>query len=240
MINNLNRIHLQWFTEEGEPGAYVAQFPDHLKKNEYLGGFKTLGELGDDVVAMKAKYDAIETPPKTAGEYEFNAVDLPDGLEGKEEGEKAFREMAIAAKLNKTQAKVLYSQLQQMAITKYGKDQQIEMTKKEEAKTARDKLTAGLKTEWGNDYPVKVELAKRAMKAFADEDFHKVLEETLLPDGTKLGDSSGMIKAMVRVAEKIGEDQLGPGAPGAPPKGESAVLNERYPSMKDMPDRNEG
>ena len=238
MINNLNQVDLQWFAE-GDPPAHMAQFPDHLKDNEYLGSFKTLGELGDSVVAMKAKYDAVEYAPKNEADYEFDKVEMPEGSEFTAEGDAAVRAMAKKAGLTKAQAKGVYSWLEQTVIAEDGKSKAATETKKEEAKVAHEKLVSGLKAEFGDNYDSKVELAKRAMKAFADPAFHKVLEETILPDGTKIGDSPGMIKAMVKIAEKIGEDELGPGGPGIP-KDVKTALNERYPSMADMPDRNEG
>jgi len=242
--NDLTKVDLQWFAEgdtppanEGSP-AWMAQLPDDYKQDEGLSKFATIGDFAKDYKDKAGKVASFEYAPENEADYEFDKVKMPEGSEFTDEGDAAVRAMAKKAGLTKAQAKSVYSWLEQTVIAEDTKNKEAAETKKAEAKAAREKLTAGLKAEFGDNYPAKIELAKRAMKTFADVEFHKVLEETLLPDGTKLGDSPGMIKAMVNIAEKIGEDVLGPGAPGVP-KDQNAILNEAYPSMKDMPERNE-
>lgn len=180
-------------------------------KVEELGkGYKNLEKLlgrekvplptGDEDEEGWARWYAAMGRPEGPDKYEFKRPDLPQDLQYDEDTEKAFREWAHINGLNKKQANNLYdayvkTQIERHAAWHNGQKQ------------SRTKIEGDLRREYGNQYDGKVNLAKTAIREFADPDYLAWLDES------GMGNDPRMIRAWIRVGEKMtGETKL-KGAP---------------------------
>lgn len=138
--------------------------------------------------------------PEKPDEYEFERPDLPQDLPYDEESEKAFREWAHINGLNKKQAKNLYDAYVKTQVDRHAEYHNLQ-------KQSRAKIEGDLRREYGNQYEGKVALAKSAIQSFTDPDYRQFLDES------GLGNDPRMIRAWIRVGEKMNGESKLKGAP---------------------------
>jgi len=156
--------------------------------------------------------DKIPVPNKHATDEDWNEVfkrlgapDTPDGYkynfkdqEVDENSVKAFNETAHRLGLLPKQAEGLikfYNELNQ------NQSQSLE----EQAAQAQMRTEAELKKEFGPQYSKRLDQAKKLAVNSLGEDF---LNDTILKDGSRLGDNLTVIKAFSELADKLSEDPI--------------------------------
>jgi len=111
---------------------------------------------------------------------------------------KAFNETAHRLGLLPKQAERLIKFYNEM-----NQDAQAVQTKSAEARQIE--VETELKKEFGSEYNKRLEQAKKvAVETFGTE----MLNNTILQDGTRLGDNIEVIKAMSMLADKLSEDEI--------------------------------
>lgn len=140
--------------------------------------------------------------PEAPDKYEFQRPDLPQDLPYDEEMEKDFRAWAHKNGLNKRQANNFYDGFVKRQVERHA-------AYHDHQKQSRAKVEMDLRREHGAQYEGKVALARTAIQQFADPDYRAFLDES------GLGNDPRMIRAWIRVGEKMtGETRL-KGAPQA-------------------------
>ena len=198
----------------GDKPAWLAQLPTNLKDNASLAGFKTIGDFAQahldtsakvtELEGIKAKFDTLPKAPAKPEEYVF------DKIEGIDEGLlNEARPEFLKAGLSNDQAKAvvtLEASLMKKRMEAYA------------AQSERDRLTAetGLKTEWGDKYPAKVENMKRFLTEFSKgfKIGDKPADVTEFLVRSRLGNDPFFIRFMDAVSSKIGEDTSPSGGSG--------------------------
>lgn len=158
----------------------------------------------EDEEGWKRWYDAAGRP-EAPDKYEFKRPDgLPSDLPYDQEMEDHFRTWAHINGLNQRQAGNLYdtfvkSQLERHSAWETGRKQE------------RAKIEGDLRREYGGQYEQKVNLARVALRQYADPDYLRWLDES------GMGNDPRMIRAWIRVGESnVGETKLKGNAPAAP------------------------
>ena len=193
---------------------WKASLSDEVRADKSLENIKDIESLaksyvhaqklvGADKIPVPNKFatdkdwDAVYSKlgrPETADGYKYN---LPEDQKVDEEGLKVFSEHAHKLGLLPTQAE---------GMVKFYND----MRSKElaaadtTALAARENAMNELKTEYGQAYDQKTAKAYNLVQ----EHFPKGIMNLNLEDGTKIGDHPAMIRAMVSIAEKMGEDNI--------------------------------
>lgn len=172
----------------------------YMNLEKLLGREKVPVPVDDNDEEGWNRWYAATGRPEGPDKYEFERPELPQDLPYDEDSEKAFREWSHINGLNKKQAKNLYdayvkTQVERHAAYHTGQKQ------------ARAKIEGDLRREYGNQYEGKVALAKTAIQEFTDPDYRAYLDET------GMGNDPRLIRAWIRVGEKMtGETKL-KGAP---------------------------
>lgn len=134
--------------------------------------------------------------PEDPEKYEFKRPDLPTDLPYDEDTEKAFRNWAHQNGLNRKQANNLYDAFVKTQVERHAEYHNHQ-------KQSRAKIEIDLRREHGSAYEGKVNLAKTAIREFADPDYLAWLDES------GMGNDPRMIRAWIKVGEKMtGETQL--------------------------------
>jgi hypothetical protein len=167
-----------------------------------LGTEKVPRPTSDDDEEGWERWYAASGRPDSEDKYEFKRPELPSDLPYDEEAEKNFRTWAKANGLNKRQASNLYdayakTQMERHAAYHTGQKQ------------ARSKIEQDLRREHGQQYEGKVNLARQAIREFADPDYMRWLDET------GAGNDPRVIRSWIRVGEKMSGDTKLKGAPAA-------------------------
>lgn len=160
--------------------------------------------------------------PEDPEKYEFKRPDLPNDLPYDEDTEKAFRNWAHKNGLNKRQANNLYDAFVKTQVERHA-------AYNDHQKQSRAKIEIDLRREYGNGYDGKVNLAKTAIREFADPDYLAWLDES------GMGNDPRMIRAWIKVGEKMtGETQLrGKPAPEAQPADLDRAIADFRDKFKD-------
>jgi hypothetical protein len=189
---------------EWAPAKYWDPNTKSVKYEELGKGYQSLEKLlgrekvpvptgDDDQEGWERLYRAAGKPEKP-DDYEFERPDrMPEDLAYDEDTEKNFRAWAHANGLNKKQAKALYDGYVKTQIERHGAwhDQQ---------KQVRATAEMALRREYGGAYEGKLQLAKTALREFADPDYLKYLDES------GRGNDPREIRAWIRIGEKMGGD----------------------------------
>ena len=130
--------------------------------------------------------------PDTADDYK---IDYGKGNDGSNELSVGFREAAYIAGLSQTQVEQIFNW--------YGEATE-KATQDNDSKFESDKTNAeeSLKKEWGEKFDANVELAKRVIGEFGDEDFSEFLENS------GLGNNPSMVKFLHSIGSVSGEDNF--------------------------------
>jgi len=228
---------------DGDRPAWTEQLADDLKGHEGLTRFETLTDLGKAYVDLEGKaknsvqllgenpsdeeratfFNQLGRPEAPEG-YELKRPDLPEGINYSEEDEKAFRQFAHEQGLTNAQAKSIFDLYHSRVTDTY---QKLEQARKE----AREQAETRLKGEWGDKYDGNVELAKRAVRHFGDEDFNRFL------DASGFGDNPALIKVFHKIAQAVSEDLIeagatSPGGKQGPERTDGGTPMLSFPSME--------
>jgi len=133
--------------------------------------------------------------PETADEYKFN---LPKETKLDENSLKAYKEQAHKLGLLPHQADGIIQYYNELANS-------ADMDTNSKAETARLEAEQTLRKEFGPAYSNKLKAARQLASATLGEDF---LDNTLLKNGSKVGDDPTVVKAFAELAGKLSEDTI--------------------------------
>ena len=193
---------------------FKSLIPESFKEEKSLENFDNMEDLlksylhvqkmvGADKIPVPNKYATDEDwkevftrlgAPKTPEDYKYSFKD--DEVDPKQL--KTFNETAHRLGLLPKQAEALvkyYNNINQ------SHSEQLEA----QAITAQEKTEADLKKEFGPQFNKRLDQAKRLATNTLGEEF---LNNTVLKDGSRLGDNLEVIKAFSNLAEKLSEDEI--------------------------------
>jgi len=193
---------------------FKSLIPESFKEEKSLENFDNMEDLlksylhaqkmvGADKIPVPNKYATDEDwkevftrlgAPKTPEDYKYSFKD--DEVDSKQL--KTFNETAHRLGLLPKQAEALvkyYNNLNQ------SHSEQLEA----QAITAQEKTEADLKKEFGPQFNKRLDQAKRLATNTLGEEF---LNNTVLKDGSRLGDNLEVIKAFSNLADKLSEDEV--------------------------------
>jgi len=201
-------------TEQPKQTNFQDLIPESFREEKSLSNFNNMEDFVKSYLHAQKLVgaDKIPVPNKHATDEDWNEVfkrlgapDTPDGYkynfkdqEVDENSVKAFNETAHRLGLLPKQAEGLikfYNELNQ------NQSQSLE----EQAATAQMNTEAELKKEFGPQYAKRLDQAKKLAVNSLGEDF---LNDTILKDGSRLGDNLTVIKAFSELADKLSEDPI--------------------------------
>lgn len=165
----------------------------------------TLPEKPDDAEGWSGVYKALGRPD-SADKYDLRDPAPETGIKVDAELKKWFGEKAHAYGLSNQQAAKLYDDWNALAGER-GKASAAALT------AQATEATAALKKEWGDAFPVKLQLAEQALNHYGGEDVAKFLTEKGLQNDPRI----------VRMFAKMGDQLAEDGVIGRAPGGDSAV-----------------
>ena len=202
-------------TQEETKIDFKSLIPDEYKEDKALANFQDMNQfvksylhaqkmVGLDKIPVPNKYATDEDwkevykrlgAPEKADQYKYK-FDKDQQVD--ENALKAFNEVAHRNGLLPKQAESIvkfYNELNQQALSKEAS--QIDATRLESE--------AVLKTDFGAEYNKRLDQAKRLAVATLGSEF---LNNTILKNGSKLGDNVSLIKAFSSLADKLSEDEI--------------------------------
>ena len=202
-------------TQEETKVDFKSLIPDEYKEDKALANFQDMNQfvksylhaqkmVGLDKIPVPNKYATDEDwqevykrlgAPEKADQYKYK-FDKDQQVD--ENALKAFNEVAHRNGLLPKQAESIvkfYNELNQQALSK--ETSQIDATRLESE--------AVLKTEFGAEYNKRLDQAKRLAVSTLGSEF---LNNTILKNGSKLGDNVSLIKAFSSLADKLSEDEI--------------------------------
>jgi len=153
-------------------------------------------QMGDNIPAPKTDedwdtvYTKLGRPEEPTG-YEFEQIEMPQGMEHDTAGEDYFRTTVHQAGLNDRQAKALHKSYYQLMVQRHA-----DATRAQEH--ARQEAERSLRLEQGPAYDQFVGQAKSALRTYATPEFLKRLDET------GLGNDPNMLKVFGRIGKDMG------------------------------------
>ena len=144
----------------------------------------------DDWKEVFKKLGAPETPDQYKYSFKEGEVD-PQSLKG-------FNETAHKLGLLPKQAEGLikfYNELNQNAV----------QSEQVQASAARTEAETTLKKEFGPEFNKRIDQAKSLAHSTLGQEF---LNNTILKDGSRLGDNVALVKAFSQLADKLSEDEI--------------------------------
>ena len=202
-------------TQEEPKVDFKSLIPDEYKEDKALANFQDMNQfvksylhankmVGLDKIPKPNKYATDEDwkevykklgAPEKADQYKYK---FDEGQEVDENALKAFNEVALKNGLLPKQAQSIvkfYNELNQQALSKEAS--QIDATRLESETV--------LKKDFGVEYNKRLDQAKRLAVATLGSEF---LNNTILKNGSKLGDNVALIKAFSSLADKLSEDEI--------------------------------
>ena len=186
---------------------------EDLRSNESLAKFTSLdglaksyinaeGMVGKDKIVMPTTddewgqaYDKLGRP-ETAAAYELN---YPEGVDGTDEISTAFKDAAHKAGLSQNQIAQIHDWYN-------GTSSELAASQKLQNEQKHVEAESNLKGEWGEKYSSNVEVAKRVVAEFGDEEFSQFINES------GLGNNTGMIKFLHKIGSVVSEDNVEDGS----------------------------
>ena len=188
--------------------------PEEYREEKSLSNFKDMGDFVKSYLSAQkiVGADKIPVPNKFATEDDWKAVFSKLGAPDKPEDYKySFKDgeldKDLVASFNVEAHRLGLLPRQAESLIKYYNDfaegNSIQATQK--AAETRLNTENTLKKEFGPQYAKRLDQAKRLASSTLGNDF---LENTILQDGSKLGDNLNVVKAFSDLAEKLSEDEV--------------------------------
>ena len=205
----------QPITQEEPKIDFKSLIPDEYKEDKALANFEDMNQFVKSYLHAQKMVglDKIPVPNKYATDEDWQEVykrlgapEKPDQYKYKfakdqkvdEASLKAFNEVAQKNGLLPKQAESIvkfYNELNQQSVNQ-------EASKIDAARLESETV---LKTEYGSEYNKRLDQAKRLASQTLGADF---LNNTILKNGSKLGDNVSLIKAFSTLADKLSEDEI--------------------------------
>ena len=188
--------------------------PEEYKGEKSLSNFKDMNDFVKSYLSAQkiVGADKIPVPNKFATEDDWKAVFNKLGAPEKPEDYKYnFKEGEVDQELlstfNQQAHKLGLLPQQAESLIKFYNDLNEGSSVQAEEKAAQTRLHTEneLKKEFGPQYVKRLDQAKRLASSTLGNDF---LENTLLADGSRLGDNLNVVKAFSELAEKLSEDEV--------------------------------
>ena len=188
--------------------------PEEYRGEKSLSNFKDMNDFVKSYLSAQkiVGADKIPVPNKFATEDDWKAVFNKLGAPEKPEDYKYnFKEGEVDQELlstfNQQAHKLGLLPQQAESLIKFYNDLNEGSSVQAEQKAAQTRLHTEneLKKEFGPQYVKRLDQAKRLASSTLGNDF---LENTLLADGSRLGDNLNVVKAFSNLAEKLSEDEV--------------------------------
>ena len=188
--------------------------PEEYRGEKSLSNFKDMNDFVKSYLSAQkiVGADKIPVPNKFATEEDWKAVFNKLGAPEKPEDYKYnFKEGEVDQELlstfNQQAHKLGLLPQQAESLIKFYNDMNEGSSVQAEEKAAQTRLHTEneLKKEFGPQYVKRLDQAKRLASSTLGNDF---LENTLLADGSRLGDNLNVVKAFSELAEKLSEDEV--------------------------------
>ena len=188
--------------------------PEEYRGEKSLSNFKDMNDFVKSYLSAQkiVGADKIPVPNKFATEDDWKAVFNKLGAPEKPEDYKYnFKEGEVDQELlstfNQQAHKLGLLPQQAESLIKFYNDMNEGSSVQAEEKAAETRLHTEneLKREFGPQYTKRLDQAKRLASSTLGNDF---LENTLLADGSRLGDNLNVVKAFSNLAEKLSEDEV--------------------------------
>ena len=188
--------------------------PEEYRGEKSLSNFKDMNDFVKSYLSAQkiVGADKIPVPNKFATEDDWKAVFNKLGAPEKPEDYKYnFKEGEVDQELlstfNQQAHKLGLLPQQAESLIKFYNDLNEGSSVQAEEKAAQTRLHTEneLKKEFGPQYVKRLDQAKRLASSTLGNDF---LENTLLADGSRLGDNLNVVKAFSELAEKLSEDEV--------------------------------
>ena len=188
--------------------------PEEYRGEKSLSNFKDMNDFVKSYLSAQkiVGADKIPVPNKFATEEDWKAVFNKLGAPEKPEDYKYnFKEGEVDQELlstfNQQAHKLGLLPQQAESLIKFYNDLNQGSSVQAEEKAAQTRLHTEneLKKEFGPQYVKRLDQAKRLASSTLGNDF---LENTLLADGSRLGDNLNVVKAFSDLAEKLSEDEV--------------------------------
>jgi len=202
-------------TEQPKEVDFQSLIPEAYKEEKSLHNFSNMDDfvksylhsqklVGADKIAIPNKYSTDEDwkkvykqlgTPETGEGYKYK---LPEDHQIEDDTLKNFSNEAVKLGLLPNQANGVMNYYNE--IIKQGLSDQAA-----QQKTAQDEAVVELRKEFGASYQKEIQSAKNLVHATLGKEF---IDNSLLQDGTRLGDNPTVIKAFAKLANKLSEDDI--------------------------------
>jgi hypothetical protein len=181
-----------------DPSLSTIKDIDGLAKS-YVHSQKMIG--ADKVMAPREDWGDSEWSdffektgrPSTAADYSQPEVELPDGYSVPDETIKELKDKFHEAGLSDKQAKILTSHYMESGAKAYSDNNSNHESQQNEAIEA-------LRSDYGRDYDLNVELARSALNKFGSQELTEYL------DSSGFGNNPHLIRAFVNIGKSVLED----------------------------------
>ena len=200
--------------EETTQNNFQDLIPEEYRGEKSLSNFKDMNDFVKSYLSAQkiVGADKIPVPNKFATEEDWKAVFNKLGAPEKPEDYKYnFKEGEVDQELlstfNQQAHKLGLLPQQAESLIKFYNDMNEGSSVQAEEKATQTRLHTEneLKKEFGPQYVKRLDQAKRLASSTLGNDF---LENTLLADGSRLGDNLNVVKAFSDLAEKLSEDEV--------------------------------
>lgn len=204
----------------GEGNTFLAALPEDLRKEPSLATFKDPGALAKSYVEAQkligAKRLAIPGEKATDAEWEsvWNQLGRPETHDKYEDVVLKDEKGNVLIKPDEAQAAELKKFFHKMGLT--GKQARMmqeyslnylhknQSSASAEAQAAAEAQLKSLKEEWGDKFPVNVDVARSVIKKFGGE---QAAEVQKFLDDSGLGNNAQLVKLFAKIGESILEDR---------------------------------
>lgn len=199
--------------------GWRSELPDELKQHEAFTSYQSKKDLWKGHIDMAAKVKELDgrladSIPKLAADatdeqraafwaalgrpespdkYQFDKLEVPEGVTPDDSLDAWFRGVAHASGLTQEQAAGLRQAFNAVQVEAY--KAQVAATEK-----ARNDASEALKKEWGGDYDANIEVMRRAVEGFGGQEFKALM------DSTGLGNNPVVIKVFHTIGKAMQED----------------------------------
>ena len=193
---------------------FKSLIPDEYKEDKALANFQDMNQFVKSYLHANKMVglDKIPVPNKFATEEDWQEVFKRLGApETPDDYKYSFKEDEVDPKqlkaFNETAHQLGLLPKQADALVKYynNLNQNHSEQLENQANEAQSKTEAELKREFGPQFNKRLDQAKRLATNTLGEEF---LNNTVLKDGSRLGDNLEVIKAFSNLAEKLSEDEI--------------------------------